>query len=58
LKVTWQQNSMKFSQADSHVKMWRFSYIFGTNHCTHEDEDGVSYWNTRKPSHIDTAVYL
>jgi len=51
---------MKFSQADSRVKMWSFSDISASNTVptpAHpEDGDGVSSQNFRKTSHLDVAV--
>jgi hypothetical protein len=59
LKLSRRQNSMKFSRTDSHVKIWRFSYVseLTPSPPSHpEDGDGVSTWSDRKPSHLDVAV--
>ena len=55
--------TMKFSRADSRVKMWRFSdvgltHVQGVALKQHTvDWDGVSPWKVRKPSYLDAAVY-
>jgi len=46
LHLAYNSAIMKFSWAQSCIKMW-FSKNF---------RDGVSTWNARKPSHLDTAV--